>query len=101
LQVIRLIGARQGGNFEQGRPEATASMREKPMTHDSDPVTYLRYPNDAVDAGEPQLVSSEGHDADKSSLSCEDDALNLKLFRVEQSAPRDLAEAFDRIFGKV
>jgi hypothetical protein len=80
-------------------------MRVKPMTHDSDPVAYLQYlqyHNEAmIDVGEPKFVSSEGHDSCESSLSCDDDALNLQLLRVEQSAPRDLAEAFHRIFGKI
>ncbi len=52
-----------------------------------------------VEAGEPQLLSSESYDFYKSGLSCED-ALVLKLFGVEQSAPRDLTEAFDRTFER-
>jgi hypothetical protein len=71
------------------------------MTHGCDPLAYWRCPNDAlVVAGEPQLVSSEAHHSNESSISLED-ALDLKLFAVEQSAPRDLNEAFDRMFGKV
>jgi len=71
------------------------------MTHEFDPVTYWRRLNDAlVEAGEPQLLSSEAHDFYKSGLSCED-AFILKLFGVEQSAPRDLTEAFDRTFATV
>jgi hypothetical protein len=52
-----------------------------------------------VEAGDAELVSTEAHDFHKSGLSCED-ALILKLFGAEQSAPHDLTEAFDRIFGK-
>jgi hypothetical protein len=71
------------------------------MTHESGPVAYWRRLNDAlVEAGEPQLLSSEANDFYKSGLSCED-ALILKLFGVEQSAPRDLTEAFDLTFGRV
>jgi hypothetical protein len=75
-------------------------LGEAPLTHDSDPVACWR-PNDAlVEAGERQLVSREAHHYRESSLSYED-ALSFKLFGVEQSAPRDLTEAFDRIFGKL
>ena len=69
------------------------------MIHKSDPVAYWRRVNDAlVEAGEPPLASSEAYDLYKSGLSS-DDALILKLFGAEQSAPRDLSEAFDRTFG--
>jgi hypothetical protein len=71
------------------------------MTQESGPVAYWRRLNDAlVEAGEPQLLPGEAHDFYKSGLSCED-ALILKLFGVEQSAPRDLTEAFDLTFGRV
>ena len=69
------------------------------MIHKSDPVAYWRRVNDAlVEAGEPPLASSEAYDLYKFGLSS-DDALILKLFGAEQSAPRDLSEAFDRTFG--
>jgi hypothetical protein len=69
------------------------------MIHKSDPVAYWRRVNDAlVEAGEPPLASSEAYDLYKSGLSS-DDALILKLFGAQQSAPRDLSEAFDRTFG--
>jgi hypothetical protein len=70
------------------------------MTSESALVAYRCRLNEAlVEAGEPQLVSSEAHDFHKSGLSCED-ALILKLFAAEQSAPRDLTEAFDRTLGR-
>ena len=70
------------------------------MTSESSPVAYWRRLNEAlVEAGEPQLVSSEAHDFYKSGLSCED-ALILKLFGAEQSAPRDLTEALAQTFGR-
>jgi hypothetical protein len=70
------------------------------MTHKSDPVAYWRRLNDALaEAGEAQLGCIEAYDLYKSRLSCED-ALILKLFGVEQSAPRDLTDAFDRTFGR-
>ena len=70
------------------------------MTRESGPVAYWRGFNDAlVEAGEQRLESSEAHDLYKSRLSCED-ALILKPLGAEQSAPRDLAEAFDRTFGR-
>jgi hypothetical protein len=70
------------------------------MTSEFGPVAYWRRLDEAlVEAGEPQLVSSEAHDSYESGLSCED-ALILKLFGAEQSAPRDLTEAFDRTFGR-
>jgi hypothetical protein len=63
------------------------------------PVAYWRRVNDAlVEAGEPPLASSEAYDFYKSGLSSED-ALILKLFGAERTAPRDLSEAFDRTFG--
>ncbi len=71
------------------------------MTRESSPAAYWRRLDDAlVEAGEPQLLSSQTDDFYKSGLSCED-ALILKLFGAEQAAPRDLAEAFDRTFGGV
>lgn len=71
------------------------------MTHEPDPVAYWRRLNDAlVEAGEPQLLSCEAHDFYKSGLSCED-ALIVKLSGVDQSAPRNLNEAFDLTFGRV
>ena len=69
------------------------------MIHKSDPVAYWRRVNDAlVEAGDPPLASGEAYDLYKSGLSSED-ALILKLFGAEQSAPRDPSEAFDRAFG--
>ena len=70
------------------------------MTSESGPVAYWRRLDEVlVEAGEPQLVSSEAHDFYRSGLSCED-AFIVKLFGAEQSAPLDLTEAFDRTFGK-
>jgi hypothetical protein len=70
------------------------------MTSESGPFAYWRRLNDALaEAGEPQLVATEAHDFYKSGLSCED-ALILKIFGAEQSAPCDLTEAFDRTFGR-
>jgi hypothetical protein len=70
------------------------------MTRESGPFAYWRRLKDAlVEAGEPQLVSTEAHDFYKSGLSCED-ALILKLFGAEQSAPRDLTGAFGRTFRR-
>jgi hypothetical protein len=70
------------------------------MTHESDLAACWRRLNDAlVEAGEPQLVSSKPRDSYKSSFSCED-TLILKLFGVEQTAPRDPNEAFDQILGE-
>jgi hypothetical protein len=48
------------------------------MTHESGPVAYWRLNDALVEAGEPQLLSSEANDFYKSGLSCED-ALILKL----------------------
>ena len=71
------------------------------MTSESGPVAYWRRLDEVlVEAGEPQLVSTEAHEFYNSGLSCED-ALLLKLFGADQSAPRDLTEAFDRTFGGV
>jgi len=71
------------------------------MTHESCPVAYWRRLNDALaEAGESHLACAEAYDFYKSGLSCED-ALILKLFSVEQSAPSDLTDAFDRTFGRV
>jgi hypothetical protein len=71
------------------------------MTHKPDPSAYWRRLNDALaEAGEVQLACSEAYDFYKSGLSCED-ALILKLFGAEQSAPRDLTDAFDQTFGRV
>ena len=69
------------------------------MIHKSDPVAYWRRVNDAL----VELASLHSHRAKlmtsyKSGLSSED-AFVLRLFGAEQSAPRDLSEAFDRTFG--
>ena len=70
------------------------------MIHKSDPVAYWRRVNEAlVEAGDPPLASSEAYDLYKSGLSSKD-ALILKLFGAEQSAPRNLAEAFDQTFRR-
>jgi hypothetical protein len=70
------------------------------MTSESGPVAYWRRLNEVLaEAGGPELVPTEAHDFYKSGLSYED-ALILKLFVAEQSAPRDLAEAFDQTFGR-
>ena len=68
------------------------------MTHKTGPVAYWLRLNDALEAGEPPLASSEAYDFYKSGLTSED-ALIQKLFGAEQSAPRDLSEAFDRTFA--
>jgi hypothetical protein len=69
------------------------------MIHKTGAAAYRRRINDAlVEAGEPPIASSEAYDLYRSGLSSED-ALILKLFGAEQSAPRDLSEAFDRTFG--
>jgi hypothetical protein len=69
------------------------------MTSESGPVAYWwRLDEVLVEAGEPQLVSTEAREFNNSGLSRED-ALILKLCGADQSAPRDLTEAFDRTFG--
>ena len=71
------------------------------MNRDSNPVTYWRRLNDTlVESGESLLAFSEAYDFYKSGLCCED-ALILKLFGGQQSAPPDLTDAFDRTFGRV
>ncbi len=71
------------------------------MTHQFKPLAYWRRLNDALEeAGEAQLAFSDAYDFYKSGLSCED-ALVLRLFGVEQSAPPDLTDAFHRTFGRV
>ena len=71
------------------------------MTYVSNPAAYWRRLNDALaEAGEAQLALSDAYELYKSGLSCED-ALILKLFGVEQSAPSDRTDAFDRTFGRV
>ena len=71
------------------------------MIHKPSPAAYWRRINDAlVEAGEPSLASSEAYEFYKAGLSSED-ALILKLFGAEQSAPRDMSEAFDRTFRTV
>lgn len=70
------------------------------MMHKPDLFAYWRSLNDAMaEAGEARLGFSEAYDFYKSGLSCED-ALILKLFSVEPSAPRDLTEAFEQTFGR-
>ncbi len=70
------------------------------MTRESSRAAYWRLQDDAqFEAGEPPLISTEAHDFYDSGLSCQD-ALILKRLGAEQSAPRDLTEAFDRTFGK-
>lgn len=70
------------------------------MKHESNRIGYRRRLNDALaEAGEPQLGPVEAYDFYKSRPSCED-ALILKLSDVEQSAPSDLINAFDRSFGR-
>lgn len=70
------------------------------MKHESMPLAYWRRLNDALaEADEPQLGCIEAYDFYKSGLSCED-ALIMKLFGAEQSAPCDLIKAFDRTFGR-
>ena len=71
------------------------------MTRLSNPVAFWRRLNDAVEeTGEAQLALSDAHDFYKFGLSCED-ALALRLFGVEQSAPPDMTDAFHRTFGRV
>jgi hypothetical protein len=69
------------------------------MTRDSAPAADWLLLDDALfEAGEPQLASRAGGELPRSGLSCEE-ALVLKLFGAEQPAPRDLTDAFDRMFG--
>jgi hypothetical protein len=69
------------------------------MIHKCGPAGYWRRINDAlVEAGASPLASGEAYDFYRSGLSSED-ALILKIFGAEQSAPRNLSEAFDRTFG--
>jgi hypothetical protein len=59
------------------------------MIHKSGPVAYWQRVNDAlVEGDKPPLGSSEAYDFYKSGLSSED-ALILKRFGAEQTAPRD------------
>ena len=70
------------------------------MKHESNPIGYWRRLNNALaEADAAPLGCIEAYDFYKSRLSWED-ALILKLFGVEQSAPRDLINAFDRSFGR-
>jgi len=71
------------------------------MINETGRDAYWRRLNDTLaEVGEAQLASSEAYDFYRSGLSCED-ALVRKLFGVEQPAPRDLSEAFDRTFGNL
>jgi hypothetical protein len=95
----RFLVARNSREADRSNPRS--SDCEALMTSESGPAAYRRRLDEIlVEAGEPPLVSTEAHEFYNSGLSCED-ALILKLFGADQSAPRDLTEAFDRTFGGV
>lgn len=71
------------------------------MIRDSNPVAYWRRLNDTLaEADESQVAFRDAYDFYKSGLCCKD-ALILKLFGAQQSAPPDLTDAFNRTFSRV